>query len=225
MNGVVFEKELNLIKNERYKKFSTFLLKNVPDYFYEIPASSTGKHHPVTNQGKGGLVRHTKLAIYVALDSFILNEFKFNDNEKDLIIMALLFHDTFKCGKNPQAEEITGSKTDFEHPRIAANFVNKCNTVLKNKYLDFALSDDELKFVTDAIQSHMGQWNTKEGHEDLPLPVTKAQRCVHNADYYASRKFYDNLFLDLLRQNGYNIEIDPNTNGVLPNNNTQNNNN
>ena len=62
----IFNKELNYIKNERIKRSLVIMLDKLPDYFYEVPASSTGKYHPEYALGKGGLVRHTKAAIRIA---------------------------------------------------------------------------------------------------------------------------------------------------------------
>lgn len=212
----VFEKELNLIKNHNYRKVAAFMLSKAPDYFFEIPASSTGKYHPLVNQGKGGLVRHVKLAIAVATDSFRLERFSFSNNEKDLILISLLMHDIYKSGKNPTADEIFGSKTDFEHPRLAVEFVRDCNQALqKNNMTSFSIA--ELEFVCGCVEAHMGQWNTREGHEDLPKPTTPAQLCVSNADYMASRRFYDASYLDLLKEKGYYIRVDEKTNQLLTN--------
>ena len=43
------------------------------------------------------------------------------------------------------------------------------------------------EFLLNAIRSHMGQWSTEK--EDRPF--TNIDRCVHMADYMASRSFID----------------------------------
>ena len=62
----VFEKELSYINNPRYKEGAQKLISLLPDYFFEVPASSTGKYHPSFALGSGGLVRHTKVAVRFA---------------------------------------------------------------------------------------------------------------------------------------------------------------
>lgn len=57
-----FKKELSLIKNENIRNFVKEFLNTVPDYFFTVAASSTGKYHPNYALGEGGLVRHTKAA-------------------------------------------------------------------------------------------------------------------------------------------------------------------
>ena len=122
MNKIeIFKQELNYIKNEKYKENTKKLLELVPNYFFEVPASSTGKYHPSFSQGSQGLVRHTKVALKIAKDILDLEYMSngFNQNEKDLILIAILFHDTQKLG-DPQEKY-----TKFEHPLLAANFIEE----------------------------------------------------------------------------------------------------
>ena len=42
----VFNKELGYIKDERIRNSLKTMLNLLPEYFYQIPASSTGKYHP-----------------------------------------------------------------------------------------------------------------------------------------------------------------------------------
>ena len=48
----IFNKEINYIKNKRIKNSLITMLDKLPDYFYEVPASSTGKYHPSFSLGK-----------------------------------------------------------------------------------------------------------------------------------------------------------------------------
>ena len=82
-----FMQEINYIKNEKYRENAKILIEGLPDYFFSVPASSTGKYHPKFSSGDGGLVRHTKAAVRIAyelLNSMIGDVFK--SDEKDLII-------------------------------------------------------------------------------------------------------------------------------------------
>ena len=42
----------------------------LPEYFFEVAASSTGKYHPVYALGVGGLVRHTIAAVEIANEMY-----------------------------------------------------------------------------------------------------------------------------------------------------------
>lgn len=192
MNKVeVFEKELKYIKNTSYRNDAMYLIDALPDYFFEVAAASTGKYHPKYAQGEGGLVRHTKGAVRIAYE-LLANEVignKYTSDEKDLMVIALMLHDGLKLGKEQS------KYTKFEHPLLVGDFIreNKAN-------LNF--SDEEIKFLSDAISTHMGPWITDyNGNEVLPYPKTKYQNFVHMCDFLASKKFL-------------NIEFDENNNIV-----------
>ena len=184
MKKEMFAKELAYIKKEKYKAGAETLIELLPDYFFEVAASSTGKDHPSFALGDQGLVRHTKVAVRIAHE-LLENEtvgFSFNQDEKDLMIIALIMHDGLKHG-------LTQDKyTKFDHPLIVADYI-------KQNQNKTTFTDGEIKFITSAISSHMGQYNTNPYSDVvLPLPSNKYQRFVHMCDYLASRKFLDVKF-------------------------------
>lgn len=179
-----FSKELTYIKNEKYKENAKKLIKLLPDYFYEVAASSTGKYHPSFALGEGGLVRHTKVAVKMAYELSNNNVigYSFKDDEKDLMIIALIMHDGLKHGKTKE------KYVRFDHPILMANYIKEN----KDK-LDF--TDQEIEFLTNVISPHMGEWNTNPYSDVvLPVPHNKYQRFVHMCDFLASRKFLDVKF-------------------------------
>lgn len=180
----VFEEELNLIKNEAYRNDARILLNNLPEYFYEVGASSTGKYHPKFAQGELGLVRHTKVLIRILADLVdnpsIGNSY--TNSEKDLLIVAALIHDGLKHGKEKSKYVV------FEHPLLATNYLKEMKSQLK-------FSDEEITFMVNVINSHMGTWNKDyNGNEVLPVPKTKYEKLLHMCDYLASRKYLDVVF-------------------------------
>lgn len=181
-----FKKEYEYIKDEKKREDLKYLVSNLPDYFFEIPASSTGKYHPLFASSEHGLVKHTKVAARIAyelLNNPGLNNFK--DNEKDIIIMSLILHDGFKSGK------VKEKYTRFDHPLLAAEFVEENKDKL-------SLSDDEITLMKNVISSHMGIWNKDyNGNEVLPIPKDKYQRFVHMCDYLSSKKFINVNFNDI----------------------------
>ncbi len=176
-----FKKEIGYIKNPKYKENIKILIELLPDYFFEVPASSTGKYHPSYALGDGGLLRHTKAACLIARE--LLNnpvfKVKFTSDEQDLIIMSLIMHDGLKSGLEKQ------KYTQFDHPLLVSNYIED------NKEL-LTLSDSEVAMMRNMIESHMGAWNKDyNGNEILPLPVNKYQKFVHMCDFLASRKFLE----------------------------------
>ena len=172
-----FNKEYSYIKDNKKREDLKLLVNELPDYFFDIPASSTGKYHPDFAKSEHGLVKHTKVAVRFAkelLDNPGLNNF--SDNEKDIIIMAIVLHDGCKSGR------VKEKYTRFDHPILMADYI------MDNEE-ELGLEIPEIEFLCDVIKTHMGSW-TKDynGVEVLEKPKTKYQNFVHMCDYLASRK-------------------------------------
>ena len=93
---------------------------------------------------------------------------------KDYVIAACILHDTAKYG--------IGEYNKAEYKNHAANAA-KAFAEYAEQVMDYKPSE----FLLNAIRSHMGQWSTEK--EDRPF--TNIDRCVHMADYMASRSFID----------------------------------
>lgn len=186
-----FKHELSTITNNDLKVFAKWSLDLLPDYFYQVPASSSGKYHPAYAQGEEGLIRHTQAAVRIANELFKCETIQtFIEIEKDIIRVALLLHDCVKHG-------IDGSShTVATHPLEVVKY-------LEDKY--YEVDEDTLpeevievmegnlwEGISYCIKSHMGQWNKDyEGEEILPKPETPMEKFVHMCDYLASRKLLE----------------------------------
>jgi len=173
-----FEQELVYIKDQKIREFVVGAIKLMPDYFFEMPASTTGKYHPSYALGSGGLLRHTRAAIRILIELSRNKVFNFTGEEFDLAITALILHDGWKEG--------TGA-TNFSvanHPEFAKNVLEENQESLG------LLTAEQFKEMTDLIWTHMGQWNFdyRSKKEILPIPATPLQEFVHLCDYLASRK-------------------------------------
>jgi hypothetical protein len=84
----------------------------LPEYFYHVPASSTGKYHPDYALGDGGLYRHVQASVGIAVDLFRIYEF--TPNEEDLIIASLMLHDGWKQGLMVGSTTHTSMHLGFE---------------------------------------------------------------------------------------------------------------
>jgi hypothetical protein len=176
-NIKLFEREINLIVNEDLRMaVKSYLEEATPDYFWTDGASASGKFHPKFSQGIGGLVRHTKAVVMFAEELLRMSSYAYMQEEyKDYVIAACLVNDTIKYGE----EEF--DKSEYKnHARNAADaFAFWCenNSPIGEPHF----------LLLNAIRSHMGQWSTDK--EDRPF--TSVDRCVHMADYIASRNFID----------------------------------
>lgn len=185
MKSEVFNNELEYIIDENIKSFTKKALDNLPDYFYEVAASSTGKYHPTYALGVGGLVRHTKAAVRFAHHLLQLeqNQLIFTEKERDMIISALLLHDGWKHGDKG------GSFTTHEHPQICADWIEQ------NPIFNSILPKNERQIIAFSVSSHMGQWNeNKRSALVLHKPTNEIQKFVHMCDYLASRKDIEIIF-------------------------------
>jgi len=174
----IFKTELSYILNPKIKEFTEKALNSLPEYFFSIPASSSGKYHPSYALGEGGLVRHTKAAVRIAVELFRVELFKYTEDQKDMIISSLILHDGYKSGIDH------GKHTVTEHPLIVAKMIRE------NNELSNCINKEYLNIILSNIETHMGFWvyDYKTKKEVLPKPTTKLQNFVHWCDYLASRK-------------------------------------
>ena len=175
-NIKLFERELNLIVNEDLRMaVKSYMEEATPDYFWTDGASSSGKYHPEFSQGVGGLVRHTKAVVMFAEELLKMSSYAYMKEEyKDYVISACILHDTCKYG--------IGEYDKKEYKNHARN-ASKAFAEYAERVMGYKPSE----FLLNAIASHMGQWSTEK--EDRPF--TNIDRCVHMADYMASRSFID----------------------------------
>jgi HD superfamily phosphohydrolase YqeK len=172
-----FTNEIALIKDETLRQVvNAYMNVGVPKYFYSVGASITGRFHPEFAKGEGGLVRHTKAVVKFAQELLRLSLYSYmKDEYKDYVIAACIIHDTAKYGINEEPDRSLYA----DHAENAAKAFNS----FAQKYYGYQPSE----LLLNAVKAHMGQWTTNR--EDRPF--TNIDRCVHLADYIASRSFID----------------------------------
>ena len=88
----MFLDELEYIKDEKLQDSLLKIIESLPEYWFHVAASSTGKYHPKYSLGEGGLLRHSKSAMrigYELLSNPCIGE-KYTDKEKDLMLMYMM---------------------------------------------------------------------------------------------------------------------------------------
>jgi hypothetical protein len=165
----VFGEEIAHINSSHMRHFVYACLLTAPAYFWVAPASSSGRNHPWWAKGEGGLVRHTKAAVWVGLE--LLEAYPGLRQERDYIIAALLLHDTLKFG-------IEGQKTVKEHPLLPREYYAEHKEIL---------GEERYQKLMDLIASHMGVWGPEGVEVVPPSGRMSAAELVHLADYIASR--------------------------------------
>ena len=179
MRLTLFKNELNDIQDNNLRQFAIHLLTNAPDYFFIIPASSSGKNHPDFARENNGLVKHTRCVVFFAECN--AESFNFDSYTKDMLIIAAIAHDIKKQGNN------ISNHTAWEHPELAHDYILE----MQNKYPNL-ISIENATIIANAVLSHMGKFQNfpeyTQGRKVYPLPVSLFDYALQSADYIASRK-------------------------------------
>jgi len=156
--------ELASIEDSTVKEFVTKALSKVPEYFWHVPASASGRFHPLDTLGDGGLVLHTKRVVYLATE--IAKVFKIEGENLDILKAASILHDSFKNGIADEGH------TEEDHPLI-----------VRHQLQDLSAETEYFEEIMEAIECHQGLW----GPQPLRMPKKPIQWALHIADFVASR--------------------------------------
>lgn len=177
-------REAGLKEAQAYLKYIThpqlaeFLWKAwlaAPAYFWEIPASSTGKYHPSWATEPAGLLRHTICAMYIGRE--LSGTFGLPEIERDVAVTALGIHDTLKYGVDYDL------RYHDMHPYLPRSYYKKPHD------LHCIIGGDLYEAVMDAVEVHMGDMASGKWASVGKLkPSNRVETVVHIADYIASRK-------------------------------------
>lgn len=161
----IYNQELRLLQNkEKQEKTLSLLSSSVSEKMKSVPASSSGKYHPLFAQGEGGLVRHSKAVAQTAYGlAGLLNV----PGNKDRFVVAGLMHDMWKLGP-----EGNSSFTDPKHGSLAAE----------------ALARVGMSEEADLAGPHMGNFS-KGQYKNAPKISKFDQRLLNNADWLMSRTY------------------------------------
>lgn len=177
----MFVNEINDIADDDLRALATEIIACADDYFFTIPASSSGKFHPPFSLGEGGLVRHTKCVVYMV--KCLCESFNIDVYKRDMLIVAALAHDIKKQGDDPNGL----GYTVHEHPLLAARYV--CEVYFAG---DMTVLHGVVNIIADMISSHMGKWGADPkfigDNTPLPMPESDCEKILQAADYLASRK-------------------------------------
>jgi len=194
----VFAEELSKIQNPEIRDFVIIFFDELcPNYFWTCPCSTSGKYHPKVSLGKGGLVRHTKLAVWWGLE--LLRAVESSPELKDIpkiqlrdeVIAALLLHDMRKNGRGLNAAGYSkeGSGITGKHGTLLAEMILEC------------LDSDDPTFsrILMGIAGHMGVWTTDVTYRPDNIKDNALRafvNLIHLADFCASKKV-DEKMLEL----------------------------
>lgn len=157
----ILKNEIDYILDQGIRSFVEDTLDTVPDSFYSRPASWSNLHHPVCTHRSGGLIVHTKRAVYLLNN--LCEGWGLKGLNRDIAIAAMILHDTDKDNYK-------------DHPLTAS----------KHFILNSAMSDCE-GVINSCIVHHMGLWTPEKVRKPLEN-YTLEELAVYTCDYLSSRK-------------------------------------
>lgn len=161
--------EIELIEDEEIRKQTRdALARGTPDYFWKVPATSSGYYHNTYSKGKHGLWIHVKMGVtaYERMVRSYVEQGLISEKEADMGRAAMLLHDMLKYGHKYES----GDHTRSNHDVMAGMWVGK-NTDLPTP-------------VVRAVERHNGPWYDGP----TPEPDDHLSQLVHMADMVASTK-------------------------------------
>lgn len=175
--------EIDQIDGSLKRQVRTVFLDHCPEYFWWVPASSSGNHHPKDTRGIHGLWLHVRrtFVIYERVQRSFLEQDLIDRWEANCGRAAILLHDLFKYGQLSKWQE---------QRIISCLRENRClpdrdfaHTVTDHDVLAAEYLDDHTDLpdrVIDCIDSHNGPWY--EGS----TPTSSLEQLHHLADMIAS---------------------------------------
>lgn len=182
----VFEGLLNKFETDEIRNYCTDMIKEIPDYIFTIPSSTSFKYHNKTQCQPHGQIFH--ILMFAEVMNYVLGleyvKEKTNERQRDCLRCTPIFHDAIKCGLN-------GSQyTVHEHPMLAGEWV-------RNTSVEHDVDADTKAYIARLCESHSGEWtSTKRSKTVLPKPENDEQFFVHMCDYLASRSNLDMAYSD-----------------------------
>lgn len=182
----VFKGLLNKFETDEIRNYCADMIKEIPDYIFTIPSSTSFKYHNKTQCQPHGQIFH--ILMFAEVMNYVLGleyvKEKTNERQRDCLRCTPIFHDAIKCGLN-------GSQyTVHEHPMLAGEWV-------RNTSVEHDVDADTKAYIARLCESHSGEWtSTKRSKTVLPKPENDEQFFVHMCDYLASRSNLDMTYSD-----------------------------
>lgn len=193
----VFEGLLNKFETDEIRDYCADMIKEIPDYIFTIPSSTSFKYHNKTQCQPHGQIFH--ILMFAEVMNYVLGleyvKEKTNERQRDCLRCTPIFHDAIKCGLN------CSQYTVHEHPMLAGEWV-------RNTSVEHDVDADTKAYIARLCESHSGEWtSTKRSKTVLPKPENDEQFFVHMCDYLASRSNLDMTYSDDVLAVLNNVEI------------------
>ena len=186
----VFQPLLDKFETDEMRLYCTDMIKQIPEYIFHIPSSTSGKYHNATQCLQHGQVYH--IIMFAEILNYLLalkcNQEKFKSTQqRDAMRCVPIFHDALKCG-------VDGSLyTVHEHPMLSGAWV-------RDAKVEHDIDDRAKEAIARMCERHSGEWTTsKKSQIVLPEPENEMERMIHMCDILSSRNNIDMPTPDYLR--------------------------
>lgn len=173
MTGVIsykyrFTQNCLAIKDETLRAYALQCIPAIPEQFWTVPSSSSGKHHPPDERGMHGRVIHTFRALKIGL--LLCDQIEFNEIDTDIVRFAILYHDITEAGIDIQLLH-----SDLDHPETCVKLLAQTIT-----FHDPNWNYGPFYEVLNCIRCHTGRWGKIQ-------PDSTIESIVHTADNISSK--------------------------------------
>lgn len=148
--------------------------ENISNKCWNRMTSSTGKYHQKEDGRVPTVAEHTYEMVYAA--DRIIHMFDGLIN-KDVIFLSIALHDSYKYGLVKSCKY-----TEERHDRIMAEIIMKNKKIFK-----YALNEDDIFLLENAIRYHAGKWSTDAGSKFCLKDFTPEVLFLHTLDMLSSR--------------------------------------
>lgn len=178
----VFQPLLDKFETEQMRLYCADMIKQIPDYIFDMPSSTSGKYHNKTQCQSHGQIYH--IIMFAEILNYRLalkcNKEKFKSEvQRDAMRCVPIFHDALKCG-------LSGSSyTVHDHPMLAGAWVRGAN-------VEHDIDEKAKEAIARMCERHSGEWTTsKKSKVILPEPENAMEIMIHECDILSSRNNID----------------------------------
>ena len=204
----VFQPLLNKFETEEMRIYCTEMIKQIPNYIFDMPSSTSGKYHNKTQCQPHGQVYH--ILMFAEILNYLLalkcNKEKFKSpQQRDAMRCVPIFHDALKCGLEG------GAWTVHEHPMLAGAWVREAQ-------VEHDIDTNAKEAIARMCERHSGEWTTsKKSKVVLPEPENDMERMIHMCDILSSRNNIDMQPPEYLKDifDDINVEVEFDENYIL----------
>ena len=203
----VFKPYLEKFETEEMRLYCEDMIKQIPDYIFEMPSSTSGKYHNKTQCLPHGQIYH--IVMFAEIMNYRLalkgNQEKFKSPmQRDAMRCTPIFHDALKCGLNDSTFSV------HDHPMLAGQWVRETR-------VEHDIDDKIKEAIARMCERHSGEWTTsKKSKIVLPEPENAMELFVHECDYLSSRNNIDMPIPEYLKDIFVDEPIEFDENYTLP---------